>query len=266
MNASTVSDKVQRFIDSLPRDGTLAGIVFAQRRATVAVLAHVLFIHPQKRSQFRVETVVGASQNILRSSNICDLVDREEQGQTLLKFRSRQLDLVIATTFIEEGVDIPACNLVLCSDGPANLMTFVQRRGRARTKQSQLVLKQSSKPDKLSQWQELELEMKRIYADDMRQLQTVIDLERLEEQDRREFTVESTGEVQISILNNKTPGTLATFEGCKAIYLYRIRTSALLGAIWLLCSSFRGPVMPRRYTRFDRCNVMTNVSEAILCL
>jgi hypothetical protein len=29
MDASTVSDKVQRFIDSLPRDGTLAGIVFA---------------------------------------------------------------------------------------------------------------------------------------------------------------------------------------------------------------------------------------------
>jgi hypothetical protein len=91
--------------------------------------------------------------------------------------------------------------------------------------------------------------MRRIYADDMRQLQAVIDLERLEEQDRREFTVESTGEVQISILNNKTLGTLATFEGCKAIYLYRIRTSALhRNDIWLLCSSFRGPVMPRKYT------------------
>jgi superfamily II DNA or RNA helicase len=193
LDASTVSDKVQRFIDALPRDETLAGIIFVDRRATVAVLAHILSVHPQTRSQFRVGTVVGSSHNILKSSNICELVDREEQGQTLHKFRSAKLDLVIATTVLEEGIDVPACNLVLCFDEPANLKSFVQRRGRARTKKSQLVLMQSSDSDKLSQWQELELEMKRIYADDMRELQVVIDLEHLEEHDEREFRVESTG-------------------------------------------------------------------------
>jgi superfamily II DNA or RNA helicase len=191
MDASTVSDKVQQFIEALPKDSTLAGIVFVWRRTTVAVLAHVLSVHPQTRSQFRVGTVVGASYNILRSSNICDLVDREEQGQTLHKFRSGQLDLVLATTVLEEGIDVPACNLVLCFD--AELKSFVQRRGRARTKESQLALMQSSKSDKLSQWQELELEMKRIYADDLRQLQAMISLERLEEHDGHEFRVENTG-------------------------------------------------------------------------
>jgi len=60
-------------------------------------------------------------------------------------------------------------------------------------KESQLVLMQPSKSDKLSQWQKLELEMKRIYADDMRELQAVIDLEFLEEHDGREFRIESTG-------------------------------------------------------------------------
>jgi superfamily II DNA or RNA helicase len=193
MDASTVSDKVQRFIDALPRNGTLAGIVFVQQRATVVALAHLLSAHPQTRSKFRVGTVVGSSHNILRSSNICDLVDRKEQGQTLLKFRSGQLDLVIATTVLEEGIDVPACNLVLCFDQPANLKSFVQRRGRARKKESQLMLMQSSKADKLSQWQELELDMKRIYADDMRELQAVMDLEQLEEADGREFRIESTG-------------------------------------------------------------------------
>jgi len=193
MDASTVSDKVQRFIDALPRDRALAGIVFVQRRATVVALAHVLSAHPQTKSQFRVGTMVGSSNNILKSSNICDLVDRKEQGQTLLKFRSGQLDLVIATTVLEEGIDVPACNLVLCFDAPANLKSFVQRRGRARKKESQLMLMQSSKSDKLSQWQELELDMKRIYADDMRELQAVIDIEQLEEDDGREFRVESTG-------------------------------------------------------------------------
>lgn len=193
MDASTVSHKVQKLIEALPRNGNLAGIVFVQRRATVAVLAQVLSVHPQTRSQFRVGTVVGASHNVLRSSNICDLVNRAEQGQTLLKFRSGQLDLVIATTVLEEGIDVPACNLVMCFDSPSNLKSFVQRRGRARTKESQLVLMESSKSDRLSQWQELELEMKRIYADDMRELQAMVDLECLEEHDGRKFRIESTG-------------------------------------------------------------------------
>jgi superfamily II DNA or RNA helicase len=193
IDPSTVSDKVQQFIEALPRDGTLAGIVFVQRRATAVVLAQVLSIHPQTRSQFRVGTVVGASNHALRSSNICDLVDREEQSQTLIKFRTGHLDLVIATTVLEEGIDIPACNLVICFDEPANLKSFVQRRGRARKMESQLVLMQSSESDKLSHWQELEVEMKKIYADDMRQLQAIVDLECLEEHDGREFRVQSTG-------------------------------------------------------------------------
>lgn len=190
---STISDKVLQLIAALPRDGSLAGIVFAQRRATVAVLAHLLSVHPDTRSLFRVGAVVGASSNSQKASNICDLIDREEQGQTLHKFRSANLDLVIATTVLEEGIDIPACNFVLCFDEPANLKSFVQRRGRARAKESQLVLMQSSISDKLSQWQQLELEMKRIYADDMRELQVLAEQENLEEHDGREFRVESTG-------------------------------------------------------------------------
>ena len=107
IDASTVSDKVQQFIEALPRDRALAGIVFVQRRATAAVLTQVLLAHPKTKSLYRVGTVVGASHHSLKSTNICDLIEREEQGQTLLKFRSGQLDLVIATTVLEEGIDVP---------------------------------------------------------------------------------------------------------------------------------------------------------------
>jgi hypothetical protein len=193
MSDSAISDKVQQLIHALPRDGSLAGIVFVQRRATVAVLAHILSVHPDTGSVFRVGTVVGASHNIQRSSNICDLIDPKEQGDILLKFRSASLDLVIATTVLEEGIDIPACNFVLCFDEPANLKSFVQRRGRARAKKSQLVLMQCSNSDKLSQWQQLELEMKKIYADDMRELKVIEEIESLEEDDGRQFRVEKTG-------------------------------------------------------------------------
>jgi ERCC4-related helicase len=188
-----ISDKVQQFINALPRDGSLAGIVFVEQRATVAVLVHLLSIHPQTLSSFRVGTVVGSSQNAHRSSNINDLADPKEQSQTLERFRAGQLDLVIATTVLEEGIDVPACNLVMCFDEPKNLKSFVQRRGRARRKESKLVLMLSAVSDKLIEWQRLESDMKRIYADDMRELQRLAEVEDLEEHDGRYFEVESTG-------------------------------------------------------------------------
>jgi ERCC4-related helicase len=188
-----ISDKVQQFINAFPRDGSLAGIVFVEQRATVAVLAHLLSIHPQTHSLFRVGTVVGSSQNAHRSSNINDLADPKEQSQTLERFRAGQLDLVIATTVLEEGIDVPACNLVMCFDEPKNLKSFVQRRGRARRKESKLVLMQSAVSDKLIEWQRLESDMKRIYADDMRKLQRLAEVEDFEEHDGRYFEVESTG-------------------------------------------------------------------------
>lgn len=97
-----------------------------------------------------------------------------------------------ATSVLEEGIDVPACNLVVCFQKPANLKSFVQRRGRARQRDSKLILLLDSENDKLSEWQQLELSMKALYEDEMR-LQEVLVLKDAETQDAREFRVESTG-------------------------------------------------------------------------
>jgi ERCC4-related helicase len=70
---------------------------------------------------------------------------------TLEKFRSGELDLIISTTVLEEGIDVPACNIVICFDEPSSLKSFVQRRGRARMKESKLVLMQKNGSNKLMQ-------------------------------------------------------------------------------------------------------------------
>ncbi len=168
-----VSDKVEQLIIALIRYRTSAGIVFVQQRATVAVLAHLLSVHPHTKTSLRIGTMVGASDHSKRSKYIGELIEPKEQRQTLDKFKTKDLDLVIATTVLEEVIDIPACNIVICFDQPANLKSFVQRRGRARMKESKLVLMQSSTSDKLRQWHELEAEMKIKYADDMRELRAI---------------------------------------------------------------------------------------------
>jgi ERCC4-related helicase len=94
---------------------------------------------------------------------------------------------------LEEAVDVPACNLVVCFDEPANLKSFVQRRGRARTMQSRLILMQNKESNRLEEFHRLELEMKRLYADDMRKLKELQEIEDTASYEPRELLIENTG-------------------------------------------------------------------------
>jgi hypothetical protein len=190
-----VSNKVTKLMAILAQEAfpEFSGIVFVQERATTEILAHLLSIHPATRDLFRVGTAVGTSAHSLRARNVAELVDLEAQKLVLSRFRSGAINLVVATSVLEEGTDVPACNVVVCFEKPANLKSFVQRRGRARQRDSKLILLLDSMADKLGEYEQLELDMRRIYEDEMRKLQELLVLEDGEEQDGRYFRVERTG-------------------------------------------------------------------------
>lgn len=192
-----LSDKVEQFIRAMPQDNALIGIVFVQQRATAAVLTKLLSLHPKTSGQLRVASVVGTSHYALRSKSIGELITPEDQADTLDKFRAGELHLVIATSILNEGIDVPACNFVLCFDPPDNLKTFVQRRGRARQQRSKLILMQPSNISDHETWQALEIQMKETYADRKRELRELEEVENLEVVDDRQFRVESTGSVHL---------------------------------------------------------------------
>lgn len=188
-----ISDKVARLIETiLSEASTISGIIFVQERAVVAALAHILSIHPAVRDRLKVGTMIGNSTSPYRR-NIGELIDVDMQRQTLSLFKDKVINLIVATSVLEEGIDVPVCNLVICFQKPANLKSFVQRRGRARHQKSKLVLLLDAETDKLTEWQELERAMKARYEDEMRTLQEVLRIEDAEEHDRRQFRVESTG-------------------------------------------------------------------------
>lgn len=197
-NDKQISPKVQRLINFLIDEvgPDFTGLMFVKTRATVAVLAHLLSIHPVLRDLLRVSTFVGTSSSTKRKSSITELSDVRLQRETLDDLRYGRRNLVIATTVLEEGIDVSACNAVICFERPANLRSFIQRRGRARKSGSKFVIMQEENDTvPVSGWQELEEDMKQVYMDDMRSLQEVRDLEALDE-DNRCFQVETTGSFQ----------------------------------------------------------------------
>ncbi|GFO06050.1 retinoic acid-inducible protein ic, partial [Plakobranchus ocellatus] len=63
-----------------------------------------------------------------------------QQDSTLMKFRSGETKLLVATSFTEEGIDIPECSLVIRYNHVGNEVNTVQMRGRSRKKGGKSVL------------------------------------------------------------------------------------------------------------------------------
>ena len=169
-----------------------AGIIFVKTRAAVKLLSVLLTTHPVLKDILRIGTFVGTSNNQARASNLSDLINVSDQNETLNDLRDGTKNLIIATSVCEEGIDITACNIVICFEQPPNLKSFIQRRGRARSKRSKFVVMFPKGQEKaLLEWQELEAEMKKKYMDDMRHLEEIKRLE-ADEDGYREFVIEST--------------------------------------------------------------------------
>jgi len=58
--------------------------------------------------------------------------------KVLDRLRRKETDLLIATSIVEEGVDVPACSFVIVFDGLKTTKGYIQMKGRARQKKAKL--------------------------------------------------------------------------------------------------------------------------------
>lgn len=198
-NDPRITPKVHHLLEAVKSEMSpeFAGLVFTQTRASVVVLAKLLSCHPETKDIVRVGTFVGTSNYGSKRSKITELLDIKEQPQTLDDLRNRKKNLVISTSILEEGIDISACNVVICFESPPNLKSFIQRRGRARQSKSKYIImfEQERGREIMSKWQKLEDEMKEIYMNDMRKL-SELEIEETSEEYSMDFTIQSTGSVK----------------------------------------------------------------------
>lgn len=76
-------------------------------------------------------TFLSYNQVLVGKGDRCDGLLWDEQNEILKQFRTGTTKLIIATTVLEEGLDVPSCNLVVRFSAPETYRQFVQSRGRA---------------------------------------------------------------------------------------------------------------------------------------
>ncbi|KAH0398316.1 P-loop containing nucleoside triphosphate hydrolase protein, partial [Aureobasidium melanogenum] len=244
---TTVSFKLQLLLDILKKESgpSFTGIVFVEQRAVVAALAEYLTSESECSQIFNIGTFVGGSNSSKKKTNIGDINDLKAQQQTLDDFRIGKKNLIIATSVLEEGIDISSCQTVICFDAPLNLVSFVQRRGRARKKDSKYIILLADDDDKgePAKWNQLEDRMKAAYEDEYRNAQLAAQLEQIHESEDRKYEIQGTGAL-LTLDNAKSHlnhfcATLQTANHVDHRPVFECRTDAenLITATVLLPSS-----------------------------
>ena len=117
---------LKHFVTRAREDETSRGIVFVSMRKTAYKLCEQIRTIPDVIKALSPEAFVGHGQG-----SYDGMTWREEQEELLKQFRSGITKLLVCTSVLEEGLDVPECNLVIRFQGAASLRALVQTRGRA---------------------------------------------------------------------------------------------------------------------------------------
>ena len=119
--------------------GSGKAIVFTERRVVAFYLSKLLSEDSIfKLKNLKSKALVGI--NATGKYDVTRMTERE-QDFALVSFRSNVANILVATSVVEEGLDIPSCDLVVRFESfSSNLRSYVQSRGRARQQDSKFYL------------------------------------------------------------------------------------------------------------------------------
>lgn len=116
----------------------LCCIIFTDRRFTAKVVYHVLDALRECDPEFsflKPNFIVGMNNNPYNDTRE-NLFCSKKNKQVLQSFVNKEINVLVASSVLEEGVDIPKCTLVIKFDQPKDYRSYIQSKGRARHKSS----------------------------------------------------------------------------------------------------------------------------------
>ncbi|KAM7525882.1 hypothetical protein LguiA_015784 [Lonicera macranthoides] len=108
-------------------------IVFVERVITAIVLQTLLDELLLELTGWKTEYAAGSTCKLQSQS-------RKKQNKIVDEFRKGAVNIIVATSMLEEGLDVQSCNLVIRFDPSTTVCSFIQSRGRARMQDSVFLL------------------------------------------------------------------------------------------------------------------------------
>ncbi|KAH8381846.1 hypothetical protein KR009_000631 [Drosophila setifemur] len=113
---------------------TLCALIYCNQNHTARVLFELLAEMSRRdpdlkflRCQYTTDRVADPTTEPKEAE-----LEHRRQEEVLKRFRMHDCNLLIGTSVLEEGIDVPKCNLVVRWDPPTTYRSYVQCKGRAR--------------------------------------------------------------------------------------------------------------------------------------
>lgn len=147
---------------------TMKAIVFVQRRYTAKMIYHILTRYAKSNpAKFNIvpDFMVGANNQI--PDSVDTILETKHNRSVVERFRKNEINLIVASSVLEEGIDLQMCNLVLCYDTPNSFRSYVQTKGRARKATSLYTMmvatsEQNKLISKLAEYREVDAILKKV--------------------------------------------------------------------------------------------------------
>ncbi|XP_010227100.1 PREDICTED: interferon-induced helicase C domain-containing protein 1 [Tinamus guttatus] len=136
----TLTELRNTLMENFTKTSEPRGIIFTKTRHGASALFQ--WIKDNKKFEevgIKAQYLIGAGHN-----SETQPMTQNEQREVIDKFRDGRVNLLIATTVAEEGLDIKECNIVIRYGLVTNEIAMVQARGRARADESTYALVASS--------------------------------------------------------------------------------------------------------------------------
>ncbi|ETN63439.1 dicer-1 [Anopheles darlingi] len=112
----------------------LCGLIFCHDRSIARILYVLLYEVARSQpeyaflsAQYTVDKVVDPLTDAQHAA-----LEHRKQEEVLKRFRMHDCNLLIGTSVLEEGIELPKCNLVIRWSQPSNYRSYAQCKGRAK--------------------------------------------------------------------------------------------------------------------------------------
>ncbi|XVF02332.1 hypothetical protein REPUB_Repub04eG0166500 [Reevesia pubescens] len=136
VDAGLLTKKIFCLVESLFEYRVLKDIrciIFVERVITAVVLQSLFSELLPKHNSWKTKYIAGNNSGLQNQT-------RKKQNEIVEEFRKGIVNIIVATSILEEGLDVQSCNLVIRFDPSATVCSFIQSRGRARMQNSDYLL------------------------------------------------------------------------------------------------------------------------------